>query len=1290
MNNKAKKVLKYWRNSLADISLMSMNVDTSITINNENLLKGNIYKEDVRKLMTIWNDNKPDKFSKKDTNFISIAIAPIVLSQEREHTVARSGRNRDIAPLWIPALLSKDGKIYPDKESSPFISRECLAPIVSDIEPFGNMKDVDAFLSREGKKPENFNNWSDVINYVNNMWSSVVGGDVVLSHASKFWAELAGGDASKAESNRFWEAMRKDLGFEQFDYKEKGLVRKDPIVVVNTDGKGTPESALISLYDKILEKNTVPLLIDKLLSYDSSKKKLVPKNKSLIHTGNISNSIALNKRQRDSIYGTLLLKNGEILEIDGPPGTGKTTIFNSIIASKFVESVITKKNPEILFICSNNNKAVVNVLDSLHKNYINLDTNIFERWLPDVSSYGLFMPSKSREMTELEKDGYLYAKKVPSNKGPRWEGLPMHMENETYLNQAKIHFSQNFNASGLGEEFEISKMTNILYKEVIKNYNLLKNIVIATENINLVRKEEKDLSKVKDNKVEILRRRILRNRKIRSQQLSSLKKKLNNIEKKHLRTKKLLGDLNKKISNLSFIHRLLSLNPFIKEKTLNEVKKIFFQYDIKSKNLNNLRTIDDYYNFSQKIHMKYELEYSYVKSDIESFEKNMKAKEISENKYLNKMETRSINDSDVHTEWLNYLKELSDKFSLDFDDLVEHPSRIENYLDISLRPYLFNLSARYWEGKWIIETENTIKNVRGLHSQNKQGVEERFRRFAKVTPCFVSTLYTLPKIMEAYNGKTEPMLNSIDLLLVDEAGQITPEVGVAPFALAKKATIVGDDKQIEPVWGITPQIDEANLDKEELLNYYSDFSEKGILSSSGSIIKIARNVSKYHSEYSDSIMLNEHFRCLPKIMEYFNTVSYDDKLICKRFSNKKMPFPELSYVNISDSQTEKVGNSRINEKEADYIVDWVIKNSSKLVDFYQKPINQILAVITPFKQQANLILRKLNDKQINLSITVGTVHALQGAEKPVILMSTVYDSNQSGPFFFEQSNMLNVAVSRAQDSFILITNKNMLLKGEDYSTKVLRDMLEISEENNESEYINNDISTDNEEDVSNVIEENILETELIDDDIFEDNESEDLEDILETENDKAQDMKSDDDALSAWDFDNEEENNQEIEDDFEESSLSSFESSDDDDDFLDMDIPVEPKDNAKAQPGNYGSSDSDLADNILGEEDDDSENKESIDEEETNDIFSELEDNTQEEETGIKENNIKDSENEDEDDTYMPENTEDFLDSIEDNNDYGNVDISDNDIDSLFDDDESAKEDDDLLTDLFETEEEDK
>ena len=61
-----------------------------------------------------------------------------------------------------------------------------------------------------------------------------------------------------------------------------------------------------------------------------------------------------------------------------------------------------------------------------------------------------------------------------------------------------------------------------------------------------------------------------------------------------------------------------------------------------------------------------------------------------------------------------------------------------------------------------------------------------------------------------------PLLSFIDLLIVDEAGQVSPELAGAAFALARRALVVGDTEQLQPVprvsgWGDAGKLHRAGL-----------------------------------------------------------------------------------------------------------------------------------------------------------------------------------------------------------------------------------------------------------------------------------------------------------------------------------------------------------------------------------------------------------------------------------------------------------------------------------------------
>lgn len=62
-----------------------------------------------------------------------------------------------------------------------------------------------------------------------------------------------------------------------------------------------------------------------------------------------------------------------------------------------------------------------------------------------------------------------------------------------------------------------------------------------------------------------------------------------------------------------------------------------------------------------------------------------------------------------------------------------------------------------------------------------------------ITPCLVMTFYMLPRQFLAYGDqKSFYLYNYVDVLIVDEAGQVSPEIAAGAFSLAKRSIVVGD------------------------------------------------------------------------------------------------------------------------------------------------------------------------------------------------------------------------------------------------------------------------------------------------------------------------------------------------------------------------------------------------------------------------------------------------------------------------------------------------------------------
>ena len=145
--------------------------------------------------------------------------------------------------------------------------------------------------------------------------------------------------------------------------------------------------------------------------------------------------------------------------------------------------------------------------------------------------------------------------------------------------------------------------------------------------------------------------------------------------------------------------------------------------------------------------------------------------------------------------------------------------------------------------------------------------------------------------------------------------------------------------------------------------------------------------------------------------------------------------PPMGRKQIDSKYSKRIGTSRQNSKEAEEIVEWVRLNYFVLCEKYRQneAANQfdektILGIITPFKGQSAMIKSMIKRQlpEIEGNIAVGTVHTFQGAERNVIIFSSVYGSEEGCYFINSNKSLMNVAVSRAKDSFLVFGDSGCL------------------------------------------------------------------------------------------------------------------------------------------------------------------------------------------------------------------------------------------------------------------------
>ena len=201
--------------------------------------------------------------------------------------------------------------------------------------------------------------------------------------------------------------------------------------------------------------------------------------------GHASEEFPLADHQRQVLSYLSTSEPGDVLAVNGPPGTGKTTMLLSAIADEWVRAALEESAPPIIVAASTNNQAVTNIIDSFGKDFSEGIGAFAGRWLPDLNSYGLFLPAKSKEaaavrryqterfFNEIEshdyvsraKEAYLMAGKAafPDLENPNVKQIVSALHNRISEEVGKLSDAEN---SRLHHEEATSKVASLLGVDV--------------------------------------------------------------------------------------------------------------------------------------------------------------------------------------------------------------------------------------------------------------------------------------------------------------------------------------------------------------------------------------------------------------------------------------------------------------------------------------------------------------------------------------------------------------------------------------------------------------------------------------------------------------------------------------------------------------------------------------------------------------------------------------------------------------------------------------------------------
>lgn len=481
------------------------------------------------------------------------------------------------------------------------------------------------------------------------------------------------------------------------------------------------------------------------------------------------------------------------------------------------------------------------------------------------------------------------------------------------------------------------------------------------------------------------------------------------------------------------------------------------------KNLEDLKKVLGIYQFAEelkaKLDEKYQINFDYLRfihqtinddtllsvlNNLMQIGDDLKFLNTNLPKYPNTIKKLKIDLSSFKTFCSNELVKISD---LDFDRLIRFinlKQKVEK--DFNSIPALNyagqkkNIEALVTaqmtfllDGRLIDFYENnkaTAKALRDIIRTKQRFPKDEFLKLKEAFPCILAGIRDYAEYIPL-----EPEI--FDLVIIDEASQVSIAQAFPALLRAKKILILGDKKQFSNVKTAQARTDTNR----EYLNNLRDCFVKNVSSEGTSLVKLGKfNIKTSILEFFEFItnynaQLLKHFRGYKEIISYSNKYFYQDSLQVMKIRGKAIDdVIKFSFVK-HDGKKELAQNTNTLE------VEFIISELKKLKEIDS---NQSVGIITPHTNQQKLLVElisKLPEKDYfydKLKLKIMTFDTCQGEERDIIyysMVATEEDDHLWGVFIKDLNDVdieedgkikaqrLNVGLSRAKETMNFVLSK---------------------------------------------------------------------------------------------------------------------------------------------------------------------------------------------------------------------------------------------------------------------------
>ena len=452
--------------------------------------------------------------------------------------------------------------------------------------------------------------------------------------------------------------------------------------------------------------------------------------------------------------------------------------------------------------------------------------------------------------------------------------------------------------------------------------------------------------------------------------------------------------VNKKLSLAADLGEKSFINRRLKKDEVDEIKSVLVSIE---KNLEKTGLFSNIANTLSAMKLKKILGISTLPTEPESIMRLSLELQVEEMDCEARLiETRIHKIGNIH-QLLQQIKELKKRQRGLAVDILKNKRRE------SLKGLLRDQVKRQ---RLIIHTKAIVERKKNL--QNRLLEDEDFRPLLEAFPCWCVTTY-------AVSGSLPMKSGLFDVAIIDEASQCDIASCFPILFRAKKAVIVGDDKQLPHLSFLEKAKEQSFLSQYNIPDKYQlmwRFRTNSMF-----------DLANYYS--TNPVLLDEHFRSYYPIIQFSNQEFYGNRI---RIMTKDSGSNDvLEFHRVADGKVDSDATRNMPEVEA------VIKRIHELIledeGNDENPIS--IGVVSPFRGQVDLISKAIRQVLTETTIRkhqieVGTAHTFQGDERDVMIFSLAVADNSFAQSltFLQKPNLFNVAITRARKKLITFLSRD--------------------------------------------------------------------------------------------------------------------------------------------------------------------------------------------------------------------------------------------------------------------------